>query len=154
MDLFLRSFRRSWGEKTVWTSIPCHFRSIQVSSVFQVSSVPLIGIWSSSFNFFTTMMMLLRNYYCCCLFLTALLRLSYAFAPLAASYSSRRSPRSSLRAGKNELSNTEPSPTSDEENTLRPRLIFPGGGLFFYWQAGVIVSRSHLICLSLVLGSS
>lgn len=28
-----------------------------------------------------------------------------------------------------------------------PGIIFPGGGLFFYWQAGVIVSRQKIVLL-------
>ena len=41
-----------------------------------------------------------------------------------------------------------------KENPTPPAIIFPGGGLFFYWQAGVVVSISkityaHHICHAL-----
>ena len=41
-----------------------------------------------------------------------------------------------------------------KENPTQPAIIFPGGGLFFYWQAGVVVSISkityaHHICHAL-----
>ena len=39
--------------------------------------------------------------------------------------------------------------TTVVEEQQGPRLIFPGGGLFFYWQAGVIVSQPILIFVCL-----
>jgi hypothetical protein len=35
--------------------------------------------------------------------------------------------------------------STSSTGTAKAGLIFPGGGLFFYWQAGVIVSKLLLI---------
>jgi hypothetical protein len=38
-------------------------------------------------------------------------------------------------------------PSASSAGAAKAGLIFPGGGLFFYWQAGVIVSTSILLFL-------
>ena len=39
------------------------------------------------------------------------------------------------------------SPSDQNNDYNRPTIIFPGGGLFFYWQAGVVVSIEWRYCL-------
>ena len=40
------------------------------------------------------------------------------------------------------------SPSNQNNVDNRPTIIFPGGGLFFYWQAGVVVSVVYRSCIA------
>ena len=85
------------------------------------------------------MTMMLRSY----LFLSLALlqQQTLAFVPPPTTASKTRT----VQATMNSQSKIDPSENHQSSSTVDehsgPRLIFPGGGLFFYWQAGVI---SHL----------
>ena len=57
-------------------------------------------------------------------------------------------PRSASTPGSLDHSGTQYDDSDSVENAKKAGIIFPGGGLFFYWQAGVIVSEGTVTSCS------
>lgn len=91
------------------------------------------------------MTMMFRSYYLFVYYLAVLLQQTLAFVPPSISAATKtrvvvQVQAATINAPPKNI-DTDCDNTIDEDEDSGPRLIFPGGGLFFYWQAGVI---SHL----------